>query len=701
MANPPERTFQAVRHGDATGVQHARHPQAHLSHGVPGHPERFPQFEFLRFKTLAEKPVFGENKTSWREKWVAYLFGDVNKGEKRIDWKGIPENLLVELDSNPSHAKAVLSDMGFNASTFDVIRECAGLEVEVVVDGTPVFKTLPSAAREDFLRGARVFLALKPRGVVTPSGEPFEHHAIRIVSELAIREYWRVPPGERSRLFTGLMPLLVEQPGLVFEMKELSTRVAHALYSTLFKSMFGKQHWDCPCGAQHHNFGLALPPIIARGAVEKLPEVLDALAEKGVIKRDVVASSRIRVLVVGGNISTYKYFSRVQGVLDPKRFELIHQAAFGGYCDEDISRSVASFISWLRKNGKPPHVIVSLGSGTVIDVAKRSATFAGLPLVVVSTALSNDGMASQTASLRVEDSAHRRQKKSISDNAPPAAVLIDLDIVQDADAPLTAAGFGDGMKFTSVLGARRAFRLGAYGTDEVFGDAPYCPFIGSLLVEGSYHLMLHAARLMDESDAGLREKAFKVLAEHLLLCSYAITVFGDSSMVSRDEHGASHRMELDLGARARSHGGQVAVASLLSLRIRAELFSRMQFGISWKDQRKAFKLVGTPTSTSELGVEPARDFIDAFLNAQTVKPARHTLLCDLHRIFKVQPEGFNPKYLSHLRELHASAYGAETLPNEDAIVEKYGGGEEGLRKFVWAMAFDAGIVSFVQEEFKA
>lgn len=692
--------------------------------------ERLPSFEFLREKTLSEKePVAGERRTSWRQKWVVYLFGD-EKSEKRIDWRGIIPDLLVELTGNSSNANSVLSDMGLPVSLFDVVRECAGMAVEVERDGSVTREKLPEAARKDFLRGARVFLALKSHNVVTPGNEPFEHYVIRTVSELVIREYWRVPEQEQSRLFTELMPLLVEKPGLLFEKKALSTRVARALYSTLFKSMFGNR-WVCPCGEPHGDFGLALHPIIERGAIKKLPKVLDDLVENGVIRKSDVTSNdgKLRVLIVGDNIPLFKYLPTLRSVLDPTRFDLIDPPIYGGYCDADISSRVASAINWLRENRMPPHVVIGVGGGVTIDVSKHAANSVDLPLVAVPTALSNDGAASSTSSLKqksvvsllLQDDGtareisssdgtnwsrvnrvdfHVRPKKSIKNKSPPVAVLVDLDFVEDADDFLTAAGFGDALKFSSVLAARRAFRLGAYKGDAVFEDAPYCPFIGSLLIESSYLLMLYAADLMNKADAIKRDAAFKLLADHFILCAYAITTLGDSSMVSRDEHGASHKLDFDLGEDAKSHGAQVAVTSLLSLRIRAELFAKIAFGITWQDQREAFKLVGTPTSTSELGIEPANAFIETYLHGQEIKASRHTLLCDLHRIFEVQPKGFHVNYLQHLRDQHERVYGSEVLPNEQTLVDTYGSGEKGLRKFLWAMARNAEIVSCIPEEFR-
>ena len=82
--------------------------------------------------------------------------------------------------------------------------------------------------------------------------------------------------------------------------------------------------------------------------------------------------------------------------------------------------------------------VVAVGGGKTIDVAKSACALAELPLIVVPTQLTADGIASPVSVIR--DSAGQLRSGS---GRLPIAVAVDLAVVAAAPAARTRAGLGD------------------------------------------------------------------------------------------------------------------------------------------------------------------------------------------------------------------------------------------------------------------
>ena len=82
-------------------------------------------------------------------------------------------------------------------------------------------------------------------------------------------------------------------------------------------------------------------------------------------------------------------------------------------------------------------LLISVGSGTVTDLAKRVAADIGVPVIVVQTAASVNGYA-DSLSVLVRNGAKRTVP-----TIWPSALIIDHDILRVAPDRLTRAGVGD------------------------------------------------------------------------------------------------------------------------------------------------------------------------------------------------------------------------------------------------------------------
>jgi glycerol-1-phosphate dehydrogenase [NAD(P)+] len=81
--------------------------------------------------------------------------------------------------------------------------------------------------------------------------------------------------------------------------------------------------------------------------------------------------------------------------------------------------------------------VIGPGGGKALDVAKSTASLAGLPCFAVPTSLSNDGFCSPQASLTLKG------KRRSFPTGLPYAVVVDLAICRRAPLALWHSGFGD------------------------------------------------------------------------------------------------------------------------------------------------------------------------------------------------------------------------------------------------------------------
>ena len=72
-------------------------------------------------------------------------------------------------------------------------------------------------------------------------------------------------------------------------------------------------------------------------------------------------------------------------------------------------------------------VVIGVGGGKVLDVAKYAGFVAKIPYICVPTTLSNDSLASPVAVLGTEGDARKTLKCAI-----PAAIVVDVDVVMGA-----------------------------------------------------------------------------------------------------------------------------------------------------------------------------------------------------------------------------------------------------------------------------
>ncbi|WP_254901232.1 sn-glycerol-1-phosphate dehydrogenase [Tuberibacillus sp. Marseille-P3662] len=192
-------------------------------------------------------------------------------------------------------------------------------------------------------------------------------------------------------------------------------------------------------------------------------------------------------------------------------------------------------------------VIIAVGSGTIHDIVRFVSYKMDRPFISVPTAASVDGFTSKGAPLIL-----RGMKQTVQTRAP-IAVLADLDILSQAPAQMTAAGFGDILgKYTSLLD---------WKISHLIGGEPYHEKAAVLTKQSLDACVNHVDAIASHDSTGI-----KILMDALIESGLVMLILNHSRPASGGEHHLSHYWEMDLlkhNQRQLLHGAKVGVATTL------------------------------------------------------------------------------------------------------------------------------------------
>ncbi|MBQ3079318.1 MAG: sn-glycerol-1-phosphate dehydrogenase [Clostridia bacterium] len=196
-------------------------------------------------------------------------------------------------------------------------------------------------------------------------------------------------------------------------------------------------------------------------------------------------------------------------------------------------------------------MIAAVGSGVINDLCKVFAFDLNVPQMIIGTAPSMDGFASNSSSMVVNG------VKTTLYNRCPAAIILDTDVLSKAPIRMLWAGLGDmAAKYISICEWRIAkCVIGEY----------YCEHVAQLMRNALKKIMAASSTL------ALRDPvAVQAVAEGLVLSGFAMSFAKVSRPASGLEHYFSHMWEmmaLERGLASDLHGIQVGVGTVLTMRI--------------------------------------------------------------------------------------------------------------------------------------
>ncbi len=243
-------------------------------------------------------------------------------------------------------------------------------------------------------------------------------------------------------------------------------------------------------------------------------------------------------------------------------------------------------------------LVLGVGGGKVIDVAKMASTNSNIYFMSVPTAASHDGIASPRASI-----SNGEGTVSLEANSP-IGVIADTEIISKAPHRLLAAGCGDIISnYTAILDWKLASRL----LNENYSES------------ASALSMMTAKMIIKDSDSikeGLEESA-RMVVKSLISSSIAISIAGTSRPASGSEHKFSHALDM-VAPKPALHGEQCGVGTIMMMHLH---------GKEWQFIRDALKKMHAPTTAEEIGIEPEY-IIEALKIAHNVRKDRYTILGD-------------------------------------------------------------------------
>jgi glycerol-1-phosphate dehydrogenase [NAD(P)+] len=197
-------------------------------------------------------------------------------------------------------------------------------------------------------------------------------------------------------------------------------------------------------------------------------------------------------------------------------------------------------------------LLISVGSGTLTDIAKVTAQRTGNHHVAVQTACSINGFIADRSVLVIAGA-----KRTVKSRWPDVLVA-DTDILTSAPWQLNLAGVGD---LSTVPNAVAEWRLAAR-----LGHGPaYTAAVVDGIIAANPVLPTLARAARDAEPDGIAD-----LARLLAASGLSMGVVGSTAPASGTEHAVSHLMEMARSRQGRpvaAHGMQVTVATRLALRV--------------------------------------------------------------------------------------------------------------------------------------
>ena len=326
-----------------------------------------------------------------------------------------------------------------------------------------------------------------------------------------------------------------------------------------------------------------------------------------------------RLIVIGEkNINEFGKF--LQSLNNPKLVSLISGNYVKKFIQKKIECSLDSskiryvwhnaksneikLIKKIQKNVKKDNsdLIIGIGGGRSVDIAKMIAFNLKEPFVSLPTAASHDGIASPFVSVR-GDKPH-----SLVATAP-LGVFVDIDIIKKAPKKLLASGCGD---LVANKIAVRDWELGRDKTGEYFGrySANLASMSAEILIENSD---IYAKKGLD----------VRVIVEALISAGVASCIAGSSRPCSGAEHLFSHALDR-LAPSVGLHGEKCGIGAIMMAKLQ---------GQDWKKIAKTLKNLGAPTTAKKIGLKPDT-LAKALTIAQDLRPERYTILKEVDMTFK-------------------------------------------------------------------
>lgn len=242
-------------------------------------------------------------------------------------------------------------------------------------------------------------------------------------------------------------------------------------------------------------------------------------------------------------------------------------------------------------------VILGVGGGKVLDVAKYAGFVGKIPYICVPTTLSNDSLASPVSVLGTVGDARKTLQCRI-----PTGIVVDVNVIMGAPKEQLQSGIGDTIsKYTALYD----WKLDAAHRKDRVDDFAY------LLSD------MALTSLCYNEEKSLKSVEFiKILTQSLVLGGLAMEIAGNSRPSSGSEHLFCHSLEENHKEIQISHGMAVALGALVSCRLQGQDVELLE---------KILGAYGMDMDPMNWGIT-REVFVDAWQRAADTRKDRHTIL---------------------------------------------------------------------------
>ena len=202
-------------------------------------------------------------------------------------------------------------------------------------------------------------------------------------------------------------------------------------------------------------------------------------------------------------------------------------------------------------------LIVGIGSGVIQDLCKYVSFESKIPYIIVATAPSMDGYASNGAAMITGG------MKVTYPAGLPVAIIADTEVIRNAPIEMLKAGYGD------IIGKFSA--LNDWKLSHLINGEYFCPYIYDLTYAQIQKTLSLADGILKRD-----EESVKALMEALTIIGILMSFAGSSRPASGSEHHLSHYFEV-LGLLKNEpyfcHGIDVAYSTYVTAQLRQELLA--------------------------------------------------------------------------------------------------------------------------------
>ena len=260
-----------------------------------------------------------------------------------------------------------------------------------------------------------------------------------------------------------------------------------------------------------------------------------------------------------------KSFKSILLVADENTFRAAGDKTVAALSGKNIKRVIFSgkeilvpneaAIAQVVENLEGVDLIIGIGSGVIQDLCKYVSFENKLPYIIVATAPSMDGYASNGAAMITGG------MKVTYPAGLPKAIIADTEVLANAPIEMIQAGYGD------IIGKFSA--LNDWKLSHCVNGEYFCDYIYNLTYE-------QIKRTLDLSEGILKrnEQSIKTLMEALVIIGIMMSFAGSSRPASGSEHHLSHFFEIT-GIIDKCdyfpHGIDVAYSTVITAKLREKL----------------------------------------------------------------------------------------------------------------------------------